>query len=607
MKSKTIIKLEKKIPNITGIEKIDKLNELAFEYHKSDPTITRKYANEALLLARKFGHNEGIALSFNYIGISHHLTSEFDLALSNYKKSLRIFKKYEKNTFIARLYSNIGGIYEKKGEFNKAIKYQFQSIELLEKIGEKLGLASSFNNLAINYQKINKYELALSYYLKSYDIKKDIGDKTLFSTSYNNLGAIYEKLGKEDLALKYYLKSIKLKEKYHPNNKDEIAVTFSNLGFVCKGKKDYTSALNYYKKALNLFQDIKNKYGIVNTKNNLARLYLDLKDFQSTEIYLDKSLTIAKKIGAKELEMQVYQILNQLFEEQKKFEEALINFKKYKNIENQLFNEKQVKIIADVREKYETKKKEEETKILKLKNTELDKLNKKLHVEISERKKAEEKIREYAVSKELLLQEVNHRVKNNLYTINGLLFKEKEKLIRVSKKSDNIKFLDDITYRVDSLSSVHSLLSASEWKPLSISKIFYDIAKQYFIKSQPDIIHNVGKNKAKEMADSFQAHHLAMVYNEILTNSSKHYKASLKELKISTTITSDSKKIYITIKDNGVGFPQKIIDGDYSNTGIGFDLIFGIVEQSLGGSVKLYNDNGAGVVLTIKKIIKNDK
>ena len=223
--------------------------------------------------------------------------------------------------------------------------------------------------------------------------------------------------------------------------------------------------------------------------------------------------------------------------------------------------------------------------------------------DISERKNNEKQIKEYAESQELLLREVNHRVKNNLYSIVGMLQKEKSKISK-SNKPINEEFIDDIINRIDSLSAIHSLLSASKWKPLQLSKLLQDLTTYFFDNISPSNLETVEEIEVTEKVDSTQAQHIAMVYNEILTNSTKYSQVNIDELVIGIDIKSDKENIFIRISDNGVGFPQKILDGNYSDTGIGFNLIFGIVEDSLGGSVSIKNNNGAVYNIEIAKKIQ---
>ncbi|MEA1971870.1 MAG: sensor histidine kinase, partial [Candidatus Cloacimonadota bacterium] len=205
-------------------------------------------------------------------------------------------------------------------------------------------------------------------------------------------------------------------------------------------------------------------------------------------------------------------------------------------------------------------------------------------------------------SQELLLNEVNHRVKNNLYSLTGMLYKEKDKILKTKSKKDTI-FIDDLISRIDGLAKVHNLLSASKWKPLNLSVLVNELTYNYFKNSLSEELNVNVKKHQKEMVNSYQAQHFALVYNEILTNIVKYCGINLDDLNINCKITSNKDYIFVRIRDNGVGFNKKILSGDYSEAGIGFDLIFGILKKSLAGSVEIENNNGAVYKLKFKKRI----
>ncbi len=52
--------------------------------------------------------------------------------------------------------------------------------------------------------------------------------------------------------------------------------------------------------------------------------------------------------------------------------------------------------------------------------------------------------------------------------------------------------------------------------------------------------------------------------------------------------------------DDGPGYPKKLLKGDISDIGVGFELIRGIVMQSMGGDLQITNDNGAKTTITFK-------
>jgi two-component sensor histidine kinase len=100
---------------------------------------------------------------------------------------------------------------------------------------------------------------------------------------------------------------------------------------------------------------------------------------------------------------------------------------------------------------------------------------------------------------------------------------------------------------------------------------------------------------------SNMAHNLTLIINEIITNAIKHASPAKDDLIIRVEVESDDKNIILRIKDNGKGFPQSFLDGDFKGTGIGFELIFGIVKESLEGDVSIENNNGAVFNISVKK------
>lgn len=213
-------------------------------------------------------------------------------------------------------------------------------------------------------------------------------------------------------------------------------------------------------------------------------------------------------------------------------------------------------------------------------------------VDITERKQTEEQLLKYTETLTVLLREVNHRVKNNLSALIGILHMEEDRL-QASGNEDLIALLRDLNSRIRSLATVHSMLSAANWQPLEISELFDQII-QAVLRSLPvNKSANLVLNKTNIRIGSNQAHHLTLVINELATNSAKYGLVEGKDNLIEVIISEQDGRIHIIYKDNGPGYPSEIIEGNYSKSGIGFELIRGVVTQSLDGELVLKNENGA--------------
>lgn len=216
--------------------------------------------------------------------------------------------------------------------------------------------------------------------------------------------------------------------------------------------------------------------------------------------------------------------------------------------------------------------------------------------DMTEQKRYEQKLDDYAHAKSVLLEEVNHRVKNNLAMLTSMLNLAK----RQETHRDPEKFLYDFNGRVHALSAVHSLLSSSEWQPIKVS----NLCARILSKNLPGVNCNIQPSEIRVGAS--QAHNLALVINEISTNSAK-YSAESTPLTITLELTSTEDEILISYSDNGPGYPEEILSQKARKVGIGLQMVEGIVRRSLYGEVTFSNCAGAQTIVRIPRIVGKER
>ena len=210
--------------------------------------------------------------------------------------------------------------------------------------------------------------------------------------------------------------------------------------------------------------------------------------------------------------------------------------------------------------------------------------------DITERKKVEAKVTEYANTQAMLLREVNHRVKNNLSVIISLLHKEQDRVLG-EEMPGYAPLLDNLGLRIEGLLTVHSMLSSTGWQPLNLGELCRRVIGGLL---EPLSLGNrLAVSETSILVDSGQAHYLALVINELATNSLKYAWVERSRLIISVTLVQHDGLIRLAYRDNGAGYPQRMIAGGPKAGEIGFDLLFGIVRTSLRGTIHLLNDGGA--------------
>lgn len=203
-----------------------------------------------------------------------------------------------------------------------------------------------------------------------------------------------------------------------------------------------------------------------------------------------------------------------------------------------------------------------------------------------------------ATTKAELLNEVNHRVKNSLMSISGLLLLEK----RHAQKQgldEVVAVVDRLNQRTESLIRAHALLSKAQWQPISLSSLVFEVL-QAVLTVMPDGHRFQLTIAPSEVTISpHQAHNLALVINELVTNTIKHALAFTDTPQIRVDLVYlAGDEIQLTYHDNGPGYPPALLAGDGITHTVGLSLVQRIVTRTLEGTVTFDNQQGAVTTLT---------
>ena len=203
--------------------------------------------------------------------------------------------------------------------------------------------------------------------------------------------------------------------------------------------------------------------------------------------------------------------------------------------------------------------------------------------DIAGKKEAEEKLKESLLEKEILLQEIHHRAKNNLQVISTLLRFQR----RQSSDEDIQKILREIQNRLDIMAFIHEKLYGSK-QLLSVDLETY--LRSIATKLMQSL--NLKSNKTKLIIDIDNlklnikaAIPCALIINELITNSIKYAFPGNMEGEITVKLYRDNKGIFqLKVADNGVGIPDEI---DFDTTrSIGLKIVRLLVNQ-LHGEINL--------------------
>jgi PAS domain S-box-containing protein len=209
--------------------------------------------------------------------------------------------------------------------------------------------------------------------------------------------------------------------------------------------------------------------------------------------------------------------------------------------------------------------------------------------DITERKKAEEKILASLNEKETLLKEVHHRVKNNMQVISSLLRLQAGRV----KDKDSADLLRDSQNRIQSMALVYNKLYLSQDVANInmadyLSELTAGLIRSY--ASSPNrITVNIVSGGVFLGVDT--AIPCGLVVNELVTNSLKYAFPDNKKGQISISLKEDhNHELELIVSDNGIGIPDEF--DLVNNSTLGIKLVGNLVQNQLGGKMELVRSNG---------------
>jgi PAS domain S-box-containing protein len=214
-----------------------------------------------------------------------------------------------------------------------------------------------------------------------------------------------------------------------------------------------------------------------------------------------------------------------------------------------------------------------------------------------------EQVRQDAAVKTTLLHDVNHRVKNNLLRLVEVVRLERSEPRKPGGELDRV--LGDLESRLLGMAVVHSMLSNAQWRPLLLSELVQEIVTSALsgspIRQQIQATVTVPPTPVWVVAE--QATALALILNELATNSVKHAFGERREGNLSVCVEVDEPstgrpQVRLVYQDDGPGWPETILQGAHGR--VGLRLIRASVRSPLRGQIALSNDEGAVAHLTFR-------
>jgi PAS domain S-box-containing protein len=198
--------------------------------------------------------------------------------------------------------------------------------------------------------------------------------------------------------------------------------------------------------------------------------------------------------------------------------------------------------------------------------------------DVTERRRVRDALEQAVADKTVLLREINHRVKNSLQLVSGLLNLQMASVGDSPARS----LLKDASDRISAVARVHHrLYQADRFHTLDFAAFLQELCDD-LVRASGDSVCDIQLASDPLEVDINHAAPLGLIANELITNAIKHRNVDPARISISLECSPDS--YVLTVSDLGPGLPPGF-DAAKSRT-LGMRIVTALTRQ-IGGTMEI--------------------
>ncbi len=201
------------------------------------------------------------------------------------------------------------------------------------------------------------------------------------------------------------------------------------------------------------------------------------------------------------------------------------------------------------------------------------------------------------LSKDAMIREIHHRVKNNLQTVAALLRLQARRVDSVQARSA----LTESVRRVMSIAMVHETLSASADETVDFDDIVDRVVSLVADLAAPESGVVVRREGSFGIVGADVAMPLVTVLTELMQNAVEHGfpRGRCGEVVVTATVHDDDGggRLAVVVGDNGAGLPPGFILADSKR--LGLVIVRSLVSAELGGVITLEAAEPSGTIVRL--------
>lgn len=547
-----------RLPAVPDTMKVFYLTRLAVRLGQTDLTKAAVYAKQAVTLARRIGYARGELNSLRVLGNTHTEMGDYVTAMCSYQQALTLAQKHRLHRLMVPLYQCLGRTSTTIGDNERGLKYLLLGHAVLRQIcpvitpecADEYGM--SFVSIGNTYFQMRDFAQAQGYAARAL--------------------RIYTRSSVSPVAAKANLLMGRIYQAYRPHTQGRL----DSAGF-------------YLQAALYIEATKENEKEVAGNLISLAELYQQQHNYRDMYLVAQRSLKMARKVGSKPFEQQAATLVATAAAALGNYREAYRYQVESAALNRIMVDLEKTRALEQLQVRFDVQAQTQRIELLTQRSradadaareqqrwlgmlvaftgtlivgllvgtvlfVRLRKSRRELAAANEEISLANEEISQSVAEKEVLMQEIHHRVKNNLQLISSLLAWQKETL----PDPQLVEVLAGNQARIQSMAMVHEFLYQAD----NLASVRLDTYLSALLASLHVSLANTDKeitlktNLGPLLMDAKDAGYFGLLVNEVVTNAYKHAFTNQEKGCLSVELVTEGAGFFLGISDDGKGLPE---------------------------------------------------
>jgi two-component system, NarL family, sensor kinase len=312
-----------------------------------------------------------------YLDDGQRLINQYpDSAYIVFDKAIKLSTKIKSNRFISISKQLMSYYYNSKEDYGTAMQYLLEALKIEESRNNKYRIADIYDDLGYIYMIMEKFNKSMNYYTDALHIYEKLKDTFQIAKSYAYIGGLHcsrefcenrtipEKKEDYTIALNYYQKAVSL---FQLINSDEgLFSAYVNIANLYNKLEKPNDAIPYLQKCVEISKNEDNTENLISIYLVFGGTYTRLKFYDKAISYYNQAIDLSRKHNLTEGIQYLYEELAHTYDEAGDYKNAYDNYINYMILRDSIYNADKSKQVFELETRYQSEKKEKEILALSL-------------------------------------------------------------------------------------------------------------------------------------------------------------------------------------------------------------------------------------------------